>query len=421
MKKKISSIIIATTLLCPLLFSGCGKKAPTADDLLSSAWGSEPVESIDMDIDFAVDADIDVSQLMGDTSTSGSTMMNMKITCNLNAIANLTDSYINGKVDASLFGMSFSEPTKTYITTIDGQKYSISWDEDDSCWYKTAVDEDTDDNLLAGNLDGNMITSIDSSIFESYELQEIEKDDTVYTVTGTIDYDKLADKMDMDISDLMSDFSSEDTDFDNAKFDVTMTFDIDTQLCKTIDFVFDTETLNQEDTNFNELTITLTINQINDVDVEVPQDVIDSAISTESNANDSYDYTVNDSSEDVIFGYDAEDDYSESDSSDSSESLSYYLFGTDYVYTSDIESALSSYYTTMPSDDIMISLSAMINTYDIDSFSDFLSVYDYWDENEKGALAVMYDIGLFDENTLTYCGVDIDDLQTYVDALASCK
>jgi hypothetical protein len=421
MKKKISSIIIATTLLCPLLFSGCGKKAPTADDLLSSAWGSEPVESIDMDIYFAVDADIDVSQLMGDTSTSGSTMMNMKITCNLNAIANLTDSYINGKVDASLFGMSFSEPTKTYITTIDGQKYSISWDEDDSCWYKTAVDEDTDDNLLAGNLDGNMITSIDSSIFESYELQEIEKDDTVYTVTGTIDYDKLADKMDMDISDLMSDFSSEDTDFDNAKFDVTMTFDIDTQLCKTIDFVFDTETLNQEDTNFNELTITLTINQINDVDVEVPQDVIDSAISTESNANDSYDYTVNDSSEDVIFGYDAEDDYSESDSSDSSESLSYYLFGTDYVYTSDIESALSSYYTTMPSDDIMISLSAMINTYDIDSFSDFLSVYDYWDENEKGALAVMYDIGLFDENTLTYCGVDIDDLQTYVDALASCK
>ena len=63
----------------------------------------------------------------------------------------------------------------------------------------------------------------------------------------------------------------------------------------------------------------------------------------------------------------------------------------------------------------MISLVTFFNNYTADEFANYLDVYDYWSDSDKIALAILYDIGIVDNETLSSFSISTVDVQSYVD------
>lgn len=411
MRKKLTIFVLLTAMISSVLLAGCGKKEPTAEELLKTAWGSEPVDSVNMNVKFIVDADIDAGSILGDESSEST--MNTRMSIDLGLTTNYKDSYLEGNIDATMFGFSFSEPIKSYITLIDDKNYIFSFDTTDSCWYR---EESTEEGNVLRSFDKDSITAIDYSIFDSYELKKINKEDTTYTVTGTISYSKLMDKVDVEISDLLNNFNTvqdEEIDLSDIKLDTTMVFDRETRLCKQVDFIFDMSDSSQEGVTYNELSMSIVVSQINGVEVEVPQDVIDSAKNREDSIDTEFSFSPDDDKDTV-----GDTDKLESTQSyDSTQTLAKYMLNVDYAYQEDVLDLLSIYYDTLPDNDTISSFTSLINSYNVDEFIEYLGTYSYWTDSYKNALAIMVDTGMFDIDDLTKYGVDGEELQSLVDSL----
>ena len=63
----------------------------------------------------------------------------------------------------------------------------------------------------------------------------------------------------------------------------------------------------------------------------------------------------------------------------------------------------------------MTALLTFFNNYTADEFANYLDVYDYWSDSDKIALAILYDIGIVDNETLSSFSISTVDIQSYVD------
>ena len=403
-KKGFIPVILATIMVIGSL-TGCGTEKVTAESLLSNAFGSEEVASLDANVVFDLDMDVDASSLMGSDSDADTTM-NFAVSLDCDVQSTKDVAHTEGKATVAFFGTKTKVDIESY-TDIEN-KTAYTYDKDsDSC-----VKSDLDSSSFGFN---NLSDKFSADLFDNLTLVERKSKDDDYTVTGTIAYKNIKDFVGEELENLSDSTGTDDLDLDKLSFDVTINFDKDSKLVKSMTYSVDTKAFDSDDYTINKFNITTTVNSINkNNDLSIPKDVEKNAVEKDSSFGGVEDDL------DSQFGVDTSEDTTEAtseDTSDSDKTLAQMYLEKDYVYQDDIESVLINYYPNIKNldSDAMISLVTFFNNYTADEFANYLDVYDYWSDSDKIALAILYDIGIVDNETLSSFSISTVDVQSYVD------
>lgn len=401
-KKGFITTILATAMMLGSL-TGCGAEKVTAESLLSDAFGSEEVASLDANVVFDLDMDVDASSLMdSDTDTT----MNLAVSLDCDVQSTKDVAHTEGKATVAVFGTKTKVDIESYTDIKNETAYTYNKDSDS--WVKS----DLDSSSFGFN---NLSDKLSADLFDNLTLAERKSKDDDYVVTGIIAYKNIKDFVGEELENLSESTGTDDLDLDKLSFDITMNFDKDSKLVKSMIYSVDTNAFDSDDYTINKFEITTTINSVNkNNDLSIPKDVEKNAVEKDS----SFGGVENDL--DADFGVDTSDETtSETTSestSDSDKTLAQMYLEKDYVYQDDIEGVLVNYYPNIKNLDsgAMTSLLTFFNNYTADEFANYLDVYDYWSDNEKIALAILYDIGIVDDETLSTFSISTVDVQSYV-------
>lgn len=395
-KRGLVSVVLATVMIVGGL-TGCVAEKVTAESLVSNVFGSEEVKSLDADVTLNLDMDVDASELTGSDTT-----MNIAIGLDCNVKSTEDVAYTDGKATISFFGTKTKADVKTYADIKEGVVYN--YDEDSDSWVKSDLDSSSFDFSSVSN-------KIDTDVFENLELAETKSKDEDYTVTGTISSKKLQDLLGEDLSDFTSGVDTSELDLDNLNFDVTMIFDRSSKLIKVMSYSVDPKAFDSDSYTINKFDFSITLNSLNENDdLSIPEDVTKNAVEKDTSFGGFEDDL------DSSFGVDSDETSSELSVEDNQTLAQIYL-DTPFAYQDDIEGLLVNYYPNIKNldNDTMISLMTFFNNYAADDFANYLDVYEYWSESEKKALALLYDLGIVDDDTLTSFDISKVDVQSYVD------
>lgn len=395
-KRGLVSVVLATVMIVGGL-TGCVAEKVTAESLVSNAFGSEEVKSLDADVTLNLDMDVDASELTGSDTT-----MNIAIGLDCNVKSTEDVAYTDGKATISFFGTKTKADVKTYADIKEGVVYN--YDEDSDSLVKSDLDSSSFDFSSVSN-------KIDTDVFENLELAETKSKDEDYTVTGTISSKKLQDLLGEDLSDFTSGVDTSELDLDNLNFDVTMIFDRSSKLIKVMSYSVDPKAFDSDSYTINKFDFSITLNSLNENDdLSIPEDVTKNAVEKDTSFGGFEDDL------DSSFGVDSDETSSELSVEDNQTLAQIYL-DTPFAYQDDIEGLLVNYYPNIKNldNDTMISLMTFFNNYAADDFANYLDVYEYWSESEKKALALLYDLGIVDDDTLTSFDISKVDVQSYVD------
>lgn len=404
-KKGFITTILATVMMLGSL-TGCGAEKVTAESLLSNAFGSEEVASLDANVVFDLDMDVDASSLM-DSDSDTDTTMNLAVSLDCDVQSTKDVAHTEGKATVAVFGTKTKVDIESYTDIKNETAYTYNKDSDS--WVKS----DLDSSSFGFN---NLSDKLSVDLFDNLTLAERKSKDDDYVVTGTIAYKNIKDFVGEELENLSESTGTDDLDLDKLSFDVTMNFDKDSKLVKSMTYSVDTKAFDSDDYTINKFEITTTINSVNkNNDLSIPKDVEKNAVEKDS----SFGGVENNLDTDI--GVDTSDETtSETTSestSDSNKTLAQMYLEKDYVYQDDLEGVLVNYYPNIKNLDsgVMTSLLTFFNNYTADEFANYLDVYDYWSDNEKIALAILYDIGIVDDETLSTFSISTVDVQSYVD------
>lgn len=407
-KKGFIPVILATIMVIGSL-TGCGAEKVTAESLLSNAFGSKEVASLDANVVFDLDMDVDASSLMGSDSDAN-TIMNFAVNLDCDVQSTKDVAHTEGKATVAFFGTKTKVDIESY-TDIENET-AYTYDKDSDSWVKS----DLDSSSFGFN---NLSDKFSADLFDNITLAERKSKDDDYTVTGTIAYKNIKDFVGEELENLSDSTGTDDLDLDKLSFDVTMNFDKDSKLVKSMTYSVDTKAFNSDDYTINKFEITTTVNSINkNDDLSIPKDVEKNAVEKDSSFGGVEDDL------DSQFGVDTSETSTEATSettsdtaNDSDKTLAQMYLEKDYVYQNDLESILVNYYPNIKNldSDAMISLVTFFNNYTADEFANYLDVYDYWSDSDKIALAILYDIGIVDNETLSSFSISTVDVQSYVD------
>lgn len=398
-KKGFITTILATVMVLGSI-TGCGAEKVTAEGLLSNAFGSEEVASLDANVVFDLDMDVDASSIM-DSDSDTDTTMNLAVSLDCDVQSTKDVAHTDGKATVTVFGTKTKVDIESYTDIKNETAYTYNKDSDS--WVKS----DLDSSSFGFN---NLSDKLSADLFDNLTLAERKSKNDDYVVTGTIAYKNIKDFVGEELENL-----SESTGTDKLSFDVIMNFDKDSKLVKSMTYSVDIKAFDSDDYTINKFEITTTVNSINkNNDLSIPKDVEKNAVEKDS----SFGRVENDLDTDL--GVDTSDETtSEATSesiSDSDKTLAQMYLEKDYVYQDDLEGVLVNYYPNIKNLDsgAMTSLLTFFNNYTADEFANYLDVYDYWSDNEKIALAILYDIGIVDDETLSTFSISTVDIQSYV-------
>lgn len=403
-KKGFIPVILATIMVIGCL-TGCGAEKVTAENLLSNAFGSDEVASLDANVVFDLDMDVDASSLMSSDSDADTTM-NFAVNLDCDVQSTKDVAHTEGKATVAFFGTKTKVDIESY-TDIENET-AYTYDKDSDSWVKS----DLDSSSFGFN---NLSDKFSADLFDNLTLAERKSKNDDYVVTGTIAYKSIKDFVGEELENLSNSTGTDDLDLDKLSFDVTMNFDKDSKLVKSMTYTVDTKAFNSDDYTINKFEITTTVNSVNkNNDLSIPKDVEKNAVEKDSSFGGVEDDL------DSKFGVDTSEDTTEAtseDTSDSNKTLAQMYLEKDYVYQDDLESVLVNYYPNIKNLDsnAMISLVTFFNNYTADEFANYLDVYDYWSDSDKIALAILYDIGIVDNETLSSFSISTVDVQSYVD------
>lgn len=403
-KKGFIPVILATIMVIGSL-TGCGAEKVTAESLLSNAFGSKEVASLDANVVFDLDMDVDASSLMGSDSDANTTM-NFAVNLDCDVQSTKDVAHTEGKATVAFFGTKTKVDIESY-TDIENET-AYTYDKDSDSWVKS----DLDSSSFGFN---NLSDKFSADLFDNLTLAERKSKNDDYTVTGTIAYKNIKDFVGEELENLSDSTGTDGLDLDKLSFNVTMNFDKDSKLVKSMTYTVDTKAFNSDEYTINKFEITTTVNSVNkNNDLSIPKDVEKNAVEKDSSFGGVEDDL------DSQFGVDTSEDTTEAtseDTSDSNKTLAQMYLEKDYVYQDDLESILVNYYPNIKNLDsnAMISLVTFFNNYTADEFANYLDVYDYWSDSDKIALAILYDIGIVDNETLSSFSISTVDVQSYVD------
>ena len=285
--KKVALCLVVGGLMTSAL-TGCGKKVTVESLFTDSKSASTDCKSADITLGMNVDGSVSIDE---------STSMDIKLNADLGVKAeNEKGAYINGKVSMNAMGVSKDIPIESY-TTLDGDSaLSYSYDSESDTWTKT--ESDVDESLNSSMLE--KFNKLDySKIYKSLVLSDKTEDfngTEAYHVSGDIsgadmkdlitEISKIADEAydtsaieDADLSGLVIStdfyFSKKDSQLLCVKLDLSKT-----------DFAKLAGSESSTSMLFDEFSITITVNGMNNYTYEVPSDVKDNAVDYSSYSGD---------------------------------------------------------------------------------------------------------------------------------------
>lgn len=390
-------------LLCISVFlvsalTGCGKKPPTAEELLSQSFAETEYSYVNAKIDSALNVTLNISEALGSDNDN---IFNTAINIEGDIESGQNASHFTTKVNTSIDGLKdISSVDETYYSYSDTAT-SYSYSSTDNNWVK----EELQTNV---GVDYSSLFSFkDLSLFDSYELQEISKEDTTYTVKAKLNMQKLLDYNCIDLFSLLTSVQNVSLDdYSSITLDASYVYDKETKSLQNIIITLDSYPSGNKYITLEDYKLTISDIHFNNSDtVDIPSFIVENCVVKE------------DSSSNVsIIGY-ASDAKSQSSVNDC---LAKNIFDVDYLYEEDVISTLKNYYSKEFSSDVISELTNMFNNYSSSDFVDYLMTYQSWNDIQKESLAIIVDMKVFSEDKLNDL-IDINDLKQYIDSLSEYK
>lgn len=390
-------------LLCVSVFlvsalTGCGKKPPTAEELLSQSFAETEYSYVNAKIDSALNVTLNISEALGSDNDN---IFNTAINIEGDIESGQNASHFSTKVNTSIDGFkdisSVDETYYSYSDTVTSYSYSSV----DNNWVK----EELQTNV---GVDYSSLFSFkDLSLFDSYELQETSKEDTTYTVKAKLNMQKLLDYNCIDLFSLLTSVQNVSLDdYSSITLDASYVYDKETKSLQNIIITLDSYPSGNQYITLEDYKLTISDIHFNNLDtVDIPSFIVENCVIKEDN-----------SSSVSIIPY-ASDEVSQSGVNDC---LAKNVFGVDYLYEEDVVNTLKNYYSKEFSSDVISELTNMFNNYSSSDFVDYLMTYQSWNGIQKESLAIIVDIKVFSEDKLNDL-IDINDLKQYIDSLSEYK
>ena len=390
-------------LLCVSVFlvsalTGCGKKPPTAEELLSQSFAETEYSYVNAKIDSALNVTLNISEALGsDNDNIFNTAINIEGDIESGQSASHFTTKINTSIDGFKDISSVDETYYSYSDTVTSYSYSSI----DNNWVK----EELQTNV---GVDYSSLFSFkDLSLFDSYELQEISKEDTTYTVKAKLNMQKLLDYNCIDLFSLLTSVQNVSLDdYSSITLDASYVYDKETKSLQNIIITLDSYPSGNQYITLEDYKLTISDIHFNNSDtVDIPSFIVENCVIKEDN-----------SSSVSIIPY-ASDEVSQSGVNDC---LAKNIFGVDYLYEEDVVNTLKNYYSKEFSSDVISELTNMFNNYSSSDFVDYLMTYQSWNDIQKESLAIIVDMKVFSEDKLNDL-IDINDLKQYIDSLSEYK
>lgn len=390
-------------LLCVSVFlvsalTGCGKKPPTAEELLSQSFAETEYSYVNAKIDSALNVTLNISEALGSDNDN---IFNTAINIEGDIESGQSASHFTTKVNTSIDGFkdisSVDETYYSYSDTVTSYSYSSI----DNNWVKEELQ--TNDGVDYSSL----FSFKDLSLFDSYELQEISKEDTTYTVKAKLNMQKLLDYNCIDLFSLLTSVQNVSLDdYSSITLDASYVYDKETKSLQNIIITLDSYPSGNQYITLEDYKLTISDIHFNNSDtVDIPSFIVENCVIKEDN-----------SSSVSIIPY-ASDEVSQSGVNDC---LAKNIFGVDYLYEEDVVNTLKNYYSKEFSSDVISELTNMFNNYSSSDFVDYLMTYQSWNDIQKESLAIIVDMKVFSEDKLNDL-IDINDLKQYIDSLSEYK
>lgn len=396
-KTKYVKFLCVSVFLVSAL-TGCGKKPPTAEELLSQSFAETEYSYVNAKIDSALNVTLNISEALGsDNDNIFNTAINIKGDIESGQSASHFTTKVNTSIDGFKDISSVDETYYSYSDTVTSYSYSSV----DNNWVK----EELQTNV---GVDYSSLFSFkDLSLFDSYELQEISKEDTTYTVKAKLNMQKLLDYNCIDLFSLLTSVQNVSLDdYSSITLDASYVYDKETKSLQNIIITLDSYPSGNEYITLEDYKLTISDIHFNNSDtVDIPSFIVENCVVKE------------DSSTSVSIIPYASDEVSQSGVNDC---LAKNIFDVDYLYEEDVVNTLKNYYSKEFSSDVISELTNMFNNYSSSDFVDYLMTYQSWNDIQKESLAIIVDMKVFSEDKLNDL-IDINDLKQYIDSLSEYK
>ena len=455
MKKKLAILTGALSLTFVVL-TGCGK-TPSAEEILDGMYEAE-IESAD----FELSADVDVEA--GDYAFEAG--------ADLSGSYSEDAYYIDGKVSYNVMGQKDSMDVEAYML-MDGSDVTAYYNTDGT-WYVTETS--TDDAGVDVALDDKTMEKMQDAAKELFAGAKVEKkteevgDEECYVLTVEPtgeEYvafmnevvkiadcedeweeacDTIEDELDVKMEDVLDLINLKATLYVSKENGYAVKSEVDLSgidvegiigLSSDIEDALDDMDMSADDIKINALSVVVEYSNINDAEVEVPDDVIENAVDPYAWYDD---YSYDDYDDDDYDDYD-DDDYDDYDDYDTVDTewysedegwftlADYWTDGDDYLETFNIPDlssadlyfydAYSPYYYAFQDDgytcDVLISSDMTVGTYYIDkpngtsTTSDLFNYINYGELPDEGTY---YNYSVVEED-LTEYGFDRGTAYTF--------
>lgn len=256
--KKFNKIIclLLSILLCVGMFSGCSVKTPTAEELLQGAFGQDEVTSLNA----ALNADIDVNVDMKAAGIDG--LMKMAYLMNMDMLEDEKGNLsVKGDIVYNILGIDGNKKVERYEVAEGDTIVAYNLDDKTGDWTKETLSIEDGTSSITSITDVVNLKNFDK------ETLTVENVSDFYTVKGVIKSAELKDSFNI----LNNLIGSKNLISNDIAFNVSLDFDKDSKLIKSISFAMDLENANEEiKETYQKLEFTVLINQINNVNIEIP-------------------------------------------------------------------------------------------------------------------------------------------------------
>lgn len=407
--RKRTILTLTITLIC-LALVGCGKKDKiTAGELLENPFGEKEVKSMDIDANINTSLSLDIYEFIGkislgengeeDTSVDNDTLegidqsdptgfdleddgtmtsFDVSFTLDSNIKYDNDTQYVKGNITYDIYGISDSISKEEYVQLEDGIKKTYVYDNDEKRWYETYAD-------ININIE-NVLNLLSMDIYSDCEA-ETTKDG--YEITGVAATDKITDFV-LDATMMSSEQKELIDEVNKYNFYITMKFDKN-KVIKEINIDCKKNTEETVSIEVKSLVFNITFNSINNVEVDIPDDIIENVV-------------YSNHKEEIAEEYDVYEGIKESNV------MAYEIFGKTSVDTYDITDVINKTYMKMPDDDVIVAMVNMVNSNTVEKFTKNLESFNQWNEQNKMAVVYYYGLGVFTIEDLEKYGCDTDYL-----------
>lgn len=221
-----------------------------------------------LDLNVKFGANIAMGGLISDGSAP------MGISADLNLKGSKSAQKMEGVMNVNLFGAEYSENVLNYTATAeDGTVTNYSLDNESGTWTYTTQLPGSDSGGLSST------TAIYPGLFSDLALEPGEKGDAYYIVTGTLNAGDFIAQTDMNPEDMLGLAGFTDDLVAASKKDVVMSYDREPKELTNMALTFAPASFATKEIEVTELSMTLHVNSMDDAEIEIPDEVISSAVS----------------------------------------------------------------------------------------------------------------------------------------------